>query len=653
MSDQLLWTPSQERINNSNAMKFIRQVRKNNNFSGSTFYELYQWSVANPEDFWDAIWDFGNIIGDKGSERRSNGKKKFWEHRYFPDAELNFAENLLKRKDTAPALIFWGEEKVRKIMSWKELYESVAKTARALKDAGVEEGDIVSGYVANMPETTIAALATISIGAIWSSCSPDFGIPGALDRFGQVKPKVLFAVDGYYYKGKVFNNLEKIRSVVEEVKSIQKTVVIPYIKAGLPANNRTEVMLFNDFIKSDTVPALTFKRYPFDKPIYILFTSGTTGVPKCIVHGAGGTLLQHKKEQLIHCDIKPDDRVFYFTTCSWMMWNWATSILAEDATLMQYEGLPLFPKPDILFEMAADCGMTFFGTSSKYLDTVFKSGVSPKDMYDLSKLRTIGCTGSPLGDEAFHFVYDKIKKDVHLNVFSGGTDIISSFAMGNPLSPVYCGEMQGFGLGMNVKVYGSEGKELPTGQQGELTCITPFASQPLKFWGDKENKKFISSYFEKVDNCWCHGDWLEMTERHGVIISGRADAVLNPSGVRIGTAEIYKQVQKVDEVLDCMAVGQKWNDDERIILFVMLREGIELDDNLKKKIKQVIRENATPRHVPSKIIKVRGIPKTNNGKIVELAVKNVIHGKPVVNMDSIEDPSLLDDFRNLPELQED
>lgn len=651
MSHKLLWTPTQDRIDNSNAMKFIKLIRERCNFKGKSFHDLWKWSVENPCDFWNAVWNFGNIIGEKG-ERISNGAKKFWEHKYFPDAKLNFAENLLKRRDDEPALIFWGETQIKKQYSWKELYDAVARTANALKEAGVGVGDIVGGYVANMPETTIAALATISIGATWASCSPDFGIDGALDRFGQVKPKVLFAVDGYYYKSKPFNNLDKIKEVVDRVSEIQKTIIISYLNAGLPTEIRSDVISFDDFLGHGEVPELKFEQLPGDHPIYVLFTSGTTGVPKCIVHGAIGTLLQHKKEQLIHCDIKPNDKVFYFTTCSWMMWNWTTSILAQDATILQYEGNPLYPKADVLFDMVDEYGVTFFGTSAKYLDTLYKSGCRPIDTHDLKTLRTIGSTGSPLCEEACDFVYDGIKKDLHLNSFSGGTDIISSFAMGNPISPVYSEEMQGFGLGMNVHVFDEKGQEMPVGKQGELTCVTPFASQPIKFWNDEGNKRYIKSYFEKIENCWSHGDWIEYTGHDGsIFVSGRADAVLNPSGVRIGTAEIYSQVQKVEEVLESCAVGQKWDNDERVILFVVLRDNLKLSDELKAKIKKIIRDNATPRHVPSKIIQVHGIPKTHNGKLVEIAVKNTINGGKVVNTASIENPEVLEEYKNMPELQ--
>lgn len=650
MTHKLLWEPTEERIQNSNAVKFIQLVKDTYGYNGKTFNDLWKWSVTHPKEFWNAVWDFGGVIGDKGG-RLANDAEKFWEYRYFPDAKLNFAENFLQRRDDGPAIVFYCEDKIKKTYSWKQLYQTVARLADALKKAGVKEGDVVSGYVANMPETTMAALATISIGAIWSSCSPDFGVPGALDRFSQVKPKVLFAVDGYYYKSKIFNNAEKIKSVVEQVPSIEKTIIIPLINAGLPEGCRTESVLFDDFLTKGELPELTFKKYPFAHPIYILFTSGTTGVPKCIVHGAGGTLLQHKKEQLIHCDIKKDDMVFYFTTCSWMMWNWTTSILSQGATVIQYEGNPMYPKADVLFDIADECGITFFGTSAKYLDTILTLNIVPSKTHKLKELKTIGSTGSPLCSEVCEFVYRDIKKDLHLNSFSGGTDIVSSFCMGNPISPVYSGEMQGFGLGMNVKVYDENQKELPVGKQGELTCVTPFASQPIKFWNDENNKKLIKAYFEKFNNCWCHGDWLERTEHDGVFISGRADAVLNPSGVRIGTAEIYSQVQKVEEVIECCAVGQKWNNDERIVLFVVLRDGVKLDDDLKNKIKKIIRDNATPRHVPSKIIQVSGVPKTHNGKLIEIAVKNVIHGIEVVNKDSIANPEVLDEFKNIPELQ--
>lgn len=650
MGGELLWTPSEERVRNSNMFRFISYINEKYDQKITNYQELWTWSVTKNFDFWNAIFDFCNIIYSNKGDKISNEEKTFWLHRYFPDAKLNFAENLLWKKE-GTALIFVGEDKETREMSWAELNENVAKVAVALKDSGVGIGDRVAGYTANMPETIIAALATISIGAIWASCSPDFGVHGALDRLKQVSPKVLFAVDGYYYKGKEFCNLDKIPNIANEMESVEKVVIIPYVRNELPVSTKAECIFFDDFKKTGKVENFYFEQLPFNHPIYILFTSGTTGVPKCMVHGAGGTLLQHKKEQMLQCDLKNGDIAFYFTTCSWMMWNWQVSMLSSGVTMLLYEGMPMYPDPDILFKLTEKYKINFFGTSSKYLDTIFKLDIAPIDKYDLSSLKTIGVTGSPLSKDTFKFVYEKIKKDVHLNVFAGGGDIISSFNMGNPISPVYSGEMQGRGLGMNVRVFDDNGKEEPVGKQGKLVCITPFVSQPIKFWGDVDNKRLKSAYFEEFPGVWSHGDWLEITEHNGSIISGRADAVLNPSGVRIGTAEIYEQVQKVYEVLECCAVGQKWNDDERIILFVVLRDGIILNEDLTKKIKDTIKKGATPRHVPSKIIQVPAIPKTKNGKITEIAVKYTINGIEVKNKDSLEDAGVLDFYKDLEELK--
>lgn len=647
---ELLWTPSEERVKNSNMYKFIGYINQKYGQKITNYQELWNWSTDKNHDFWNTVFDFCNVIYSDRGKLSCNDEKEFWNHRFFPDAKLNFAENLLwKREGTA--FIFIGEDKERRKMSWAELYESVAKTATALKKAGVEVGDRVVGYTANMPETIIAALATISIGAVWASCSPDFGVNGALDRLKQVSPKVMFAVDGYYYKGKTFNNLEKITEIANSIDSLEKLVVIPYICNELPKGTKVDCEFFKDFKDNGKVEDFYFEQLPFNHPIYILFTSGTTGVPKCMVHGAGGTLLQHKKEQMLQCDIKNGDVVFYFTTCSWMMWNWQVSMLSCGVTMLLYEGMPMYPEPDELFKLTEEYKINFFGTSSKYLDTLFKADVCPKEKYDLSSLNAIGVTGSPLSKDTFKFVYDKIKKDVHLNVFAGGGDIISSFNMGNPISPVYAGEMQGRGLGMAVHAFDDDGKDVPVGVQGKLVCVKPFVSQPIKFWGDVENKRLIHSYFEEFPGVWSHGDWYEITEHGGSIITGRADAVLNPSGIRIGTAEIYEQVQKVYDVLECCAIGQKWNDDERVILFVVLRDGEKLTEELIKKIKDTIRSGATPRHVPAKIIQVPAIPKTKNGKITEIAVKYTTHGIEVKNKDSLEDASVLDYFKDLEELK--
>lgn len=648
--NKILWEPSQERIQQSNLYKFMKHIEKKYNTSFQDVHQLWQWSIQNNEDFWCEVWDFTGIVSQTRGERVTNNASKFHENRYFPDARLNFAENLLQKRSDEPAIIFWGETIVRSQLSWNELYDAVAKTADALRRAGVQIGDIVGGYVANTPETMIAALATISIGAIWSSCSPDFGVAGALDRFGQVQPKILFAVDGYYYKGKTFNNIDKIDEVTATLSSIEKVIIIPYIKADFQQAMPNAVS-FYDFNANATVPELVFEQLPFNHPVFIMFTSGTTGAPKCIVHGAGGTLLQQKKEHQLHCDIKENDRVLYFTTCSWMMWNWLFAILSSKATLLLYEGLPLYPTPTVLFDMADECGMTMFGTSAKYLDMLTKSEASPITTHKLSSLRTITSTGSPLSEESFKYVYSHIKKDIHLNVFSGGTDIISCFITGNTLTPVIAGQMQGVGLGMAVDVFDANGKSLPVGQQGDLVCTKTFPSQPIGFWNDPNDTKFLSAYFETYEGVWSHGDWIEFTPEHGVIISGRADAVLNPSGVRIGTAEIYAQVQKVYEVLECVAVGQKFDNDERVILFVTLREGLTLNDEIKKKINTEIRTNATARHVPAKIIQVPSIAKTKNGKISEVAIKCVIHGKEVKNKESLEDANVLDYFKDLEELK--
>lgn len=648
---KVLWTPSKSHIDESNIKKFMNFLLIKYNVKVGDYTQLYEWSVQNTESFWKVFWEFSGVISETRGERITNDSNFFYDTHFFPDAKINFAENLLVRRDDADAIVFWGEDKLKKRISYKELYEHVAKTAIKLKECGIKKGDVVGGYVANTPETTIAALATISIGAIWCSCSPDFGISGALDRLAQVKPKILFATDGYYYRGKTFDNQEKIEGVAKELKDLKKIIILPYIKSNIVQNLKGDFVNLYEFIEKVDCSDFKFERFEFNHPIYILFTSGTTGVPKCIIHGAGGTLLQHMKEHKLHCDIKPNDRVFYFTTCSWMMWNWLTSVLSSKATLLLYDGSPLYPDTNILFDYADEEGMTLFGTSAKFLDILYKMKASPKKNHFLNKLRTIGVTGSPLSPESAEHVYTDIKEDLHLNCFSGGTDIISCFVTGNPISPVNKGEMQSIGLGMSVKVFDDNGSELKTGGQGELVCTKPFPSQPLGFWNDEDNHKYIKSYFEKFPGNWCHGDWIERTKDGGVIISGRADAVLNPGGVRIGTGEIYNQVSKIEEVLECVAVGQKWDDDERVILFVVLRDGIKLDDELKDKIKKQIRANATPRHVPDKIIQVLSIPKTKNGKITEVAVRTVINGGEVKNKDSLEDASVLKYYENIVELQ--
>jgi acetoacetyl-CoA synthetase len=649
--DNPVWKPSPRRIAAANLTAFMRSATRRWGTEFADYDALHRWSVTHPEQFWTTLWDFAGVVAEKRGARVLVDADKMPGAKWFPDARLNFAENLLRSRDSSDALVFWGEDKVRGRVSHAELYRAVAQMAAALRAMGVRKGDRVAAYLPNLPATVVAMLAAASIGAIFSSASPDFGVQGVLDRFGQIAPKVLFACDGYWYNGKAIDCLGKVAEIAARMPTLERVVIVPYAGTGGEVAAIRHGMTLADFLAPHAgATQIRFEQLPFDHPLYIMYSSGTTGVPKCIVHCAGGALLQHLKEHKLHGDVKPGDRLFYFTTCGWMMWNWLASGLASGATLLLYDGSPFVGRGNILFDYAEAEGMTHFGTSAKFIDAIAKIGLTPMKTHRLDKLRVIFSTGSPLVAEAFDYVYDRIKRDVHLASISGGTDLLACFVLGNPIGPVWRGEIQCRGLGMAVEVFDDEGRPV-RGAKGELVCVKPFPSMPVGFWNDTQGKKYRAAYFEKYPNVWCHGDFIEETAHGGFVIYGRSDATLNPGGVRIGTAEIYRQVEKLPEVLESIVIGQAWEKDTRIVLFVKLREGLTLDDALVKRIKDVIRENTTPRHVPAKILQVGDIPRTKSNKIVELAVRNVVHGEPVKNVEALANPEALEYFRNRVELQ--
>ena len=649
-----LWTPSPARIAASNMSAYASWLRQRGVPLGPDYQSLYRWSIDRPSEFWSSLWDYFDVIGERNASPAIGNVEDFINCRFFPEATLNFAENLLRRRDDGLAFIERLETGRRRTTTYAELHRQVASVAAALKARGIRRGDCVAAFMPNVSEVIVVMLAAVSLGAIWTSCSPDFGINGVVDRFGQTRPRLLLACDGYFYNGKTIDSLPLVRQVMRAVPSIESCWIVPVANLDDPGpmdlSGCEPAERFNEVLASQPGAVLTFERLPFNHPLFILYSSGTTGLPKCIVHGAGGTLLQHLKEHSLHVDMDSNDRFFYFTTCGWTMWNILASGLACGATLILFDGSPFYPAKHSLIDMIDEEHITIFGTSARYLAALEKAGVRPMQTHSLTTLKTILSTGSTLAHESFDYVYRDIKQDICLSSISGGTDIISAFAAGNPTLPVYRGELQCRGLGMAVEMWDEEGHAVVR-QKGELVCIKPFVSKPLGFWNDADGSRFREAYFEKFGNVWAHGDYGEITEHDGVIIHGRSDAVLNPGGVRIGTAEIYRQVAKVDEVLDSICIGQDWQNDIRIVLFVVLREGLQLGEALQAKIRETIRRETTNRHVPARIVQVTDLPKTVSGKIVELAVRNVVHGHPVKNRDALANPQALELFRDRPELQ--
>ena len=638
----ILWEPGEERRKASAMYRFMRE-------QGFESYEdLYRWSIDSSPEFWLAVCDFCDVRFAKPAARTLTHPDDIMNAGWFAGGELNYAEHLLRYAGDRAALVFTAENGDRREVSFDELRAAVAGVAEGLRRAGVSRGDRVGGYLPNCPEAIIAMLATASIGAIWSSCSPDFGVSGVVDRFGQIGPRVLFTANAYVYNGKRFDCTETVAGIVAAIPGIRRTVVVPFADDRLDIEAIPGAVAYDEFRTDDREPQ--FDPVPFDHPLFIMYSSGTTGVPKCIVHGHGGTLLQILKEHTLHCDIGPRDRLFYFTTCGWMMWNWLATGLASGATLLLFDGSPFHDDGRVLWRMAEREQVTVFGTSAKYLSALEKHGVRPRDEFELSDLRAVLSTGSPLAPESFDFVYDAIGSDLQLASIAGGTDIISCFVGGNPILPVRRGEIQCLALGMAVAFFDEDGEPLLE-EQGELVCTRPFPSAPVGFWNDPDRSRYRAAYFEKYPGVWAHGDFAELRKTGGVVIYGRSDAVLNPGGVRIGTAEIYRQVEKLDAVVESIAIGQNWDDDVRVVLFVVLRPGIDLDDDLKARIRKVIRSNTTPRHVPAKIVAVPDIPRTKSGKIVEIAVRSVVHGETVKNTSALANPEALEYFRGIEELQ--
>jgi acetoacetyl-CoA synthetase len=648
-----IWQPSQEAIESAQITRFARQVGRKHRLELDGYADLYRWSVESPEAFWSEVWDFCGVIAPKKGSTVLVDGDRMPGAKWFPEARLNFAENLLRRGDRGDAFVFWDERGFQRRVSYSELTSEVSRAAQALAALGLRPGDRACAFIPNIPEAGMLALAALSQGIVWCSCSPDFGTAGVLERFGQIEPKVMFVADGYRYGGREYDVRARVAEIAQALPSLRRVVVVPYLRPRPDIAPIPKAVLLEEWLRRHAPGEIRWIPLPFDHPVYILFTSGTTGAPKCIVHGAGGTLLQHLKMYKLHCDLRPGDRFFFYSTTNWVVWNLLLSALAAEAAVMLYDGSPFERGGRILFDYAEAERFTHFGTSAKFIDAIEKRGLAPAETHDLAALRMILSTGSPLVPESYDYVYDKVKKDVCLASISGGTDIIGAFAEACPVLPVYRGELQCRSLGMAVEVYDEQGRSV-VGQKGELVCTKPFPSMPLGFWGERGEERYRAAYFERFPGVWTHGDWCELTERGTMVIYGRSDATLNPGGVRIGTAEIYRQVEKIHEVEESVAVGQLWPpaqpSDTRIVLFVRLRPGYRLDAALQEQIRRRIRENASPRHVPAKIVQVADIPRTKNGKVVELAVRAVVNGMPVGNTDALANPQALELFRDLPEL---